>query len=233
MMELNFLKEYLRRNWPLILIGSVVIIFSLAAIMQNIFNMELKDSLSLIIAFVSIFATFGGAYLGAKISGKEALKLSNRNLFFEKSERLLNLLSELEELRKYIRNEISDAILLTIELKNNPYTEKSLPDFLSTYNDMQSIYGKLQINNKYIDLPNSLLKTIEPPTQLMILNYYDTNNLVDVKKIDGKLVKELNENYYDYTETLDILNERIINLQKSIQIVKKESITNFERLNIK
>ena len=122
---------------------------------------------------------------------------------------------------------------MTIELKNNPYIEKSLPDFLSTYNDMQSIYGKLQINNKYIELPNSLLKTIEPPTQLMILNYYDTNNLVDVKKIDGKPVKELNENYYDYTETLDFLNERIITLQKSIQIVKKESVTNFERLNIK
>ena len=210
-----------------------LLVFNSGKFIFNRFSNDGRESFIAAITFFSVFATFGGAYLGAKISGKEALKLSNRNLFFEKSERLLNLLSELEELRKYIRNEISDAILLTIELKNNPYTEKSLPDFLSTYNDMQSIYGKLQINNKYIDLPNSLLKTIEPPTQLMILNYYDTNNLVDVKKIDGKLVKELNENYYDYTETLDILNERIINLQKSIQIVKKESITNFERLKIK
>ena len=210
-----------------------LLVFNSGKFIFNKFSNDGRESFIAAIIFFSVFATFGGAYLGAKISGKEALKLSNRNLFFEKSERLLNLLSELEELRKYIRNEISDAILLTIELKNNPYTEKSLPDFLSTYNDMQSIYGKLQINNKYIDLPNSLLKTIEPPTQLMILNYYDTNNLVDVKKIDGKLVKELNENYYDYTETLDILNERIIKLQKSIQIVKKESITNFERLKIK
>lgn len=210
-----------------------LLVFNSGKFIFNKFSNDGRESFIAAITFFSVFATFGGAYLGAKISGKEALKLSNRNLFFEKSERLLNLLSELEELRKYIRNEISDAILLTIELKNNPYTEKSLPDFLSTYNDMQSIYGKLQINNKYIDLPNSLLKTIEPPTQLMILNYYDTNNLVDVKKNDGKLVKELNENYYDYTETLDILNERIINLQKSIQIVKKESITNFERLKIK
>lgn len=210
-----------------------LLVFNSGKFIFNKFSNDGRESFIAAITFFSVFATFGGAYLGAKISGKEALKLSNRNLFFEKSERLLNLLSELEELRKYIRNEISDAILLTIELKNNPYTEKSLPDFLSTYNDMQSIYGKLQINNKYIDLPNSLLKTIEPPTQLMILNYYDTNNLVDVKKIDGKLVKELNEIYYDYTETLDILNERIINLQKSIQIVKKESITNFERLKIK
>lgn len=210
-----------------------LLVFNSGKFIFNKFSNDGRESFIAAITFFSVFATFGGAYLGAKISGKEALKLSNRNLFFEKSERLLNLLSELEELRKYIRNEISDAILLTIELKNNPYTEKSLPDFLSTYNDMQSIYGKLQINNKYIDLPNSLLKTIEPPTQLMILNYYDTNNLVDVKKIDGKLVKELNENYYDYTETLDILNERIIKLQKSIQIVKKESITNFERLKIK
>lgn len=86
MMELNFLKEYLRRNWPLILIGSVVIIFSLAAIMQNIFNMELKDSLSLIIAFVSIFATFGGAYLGAKISGDNAKRLENMKRKREKED---------------------------------------------------------------------------------------------------------------------------------------------------
>lgn len=216
------MKDFLIKYGLQSLVGSAAVIFCLGAIMQNVFNMELKDSLSLIIAFIGIFTTFGGAYLGAKISGKEALKLSNRNLFFEKSERLLNLLSELEKLRKYIRNEISDAILLTNELKNNPYIEKTLPDFLSAYNDMQSIYVKLQINNEYIDLPNSLLKTIEPPTQLMILNYYDTNRLVNVKKIDGKLVKELNEDYYDYANTLDILNEKIIILQKSIQNVKKK-----------
>lgn len=73
------MKDFLIKYLLLLIIGSATIIFCLAAIMQNIFNMELKDSLSLIIAFIGIFTTFGGAYLGAKISGENAIKLNDYN----------------------------------------------------------------------------------------------------------------------------------------------------------
>ncbi|HDE4337210.1 TPA: hypothetical protein PDW96_000779 [Staphylococcus aureus] len=35
---------------------------------------------SIAISFVGVFATFGGAYLGAKISGENALKIANRDI---------------------------------------------------------------------------------------------------------------------------------------------------------
>lgn len=69
------MKDIFIKYWSLLIVGSATIIFCLAAIMQNIFNIELKDSLSILIAFIGIFATFGGAYLGAKISGDNAFKL--------------------------------------------------------------------------------------------------------------------------------------------------------------
>ncbi|MGX0340808.1 hypothetical protein [Staphylococcus hominis] len=74
------MKDFFIKYWSLLIIGSATIIFCLATIMQNIFNIELKDSLSIVIAFISIFATFGGAYLGAKMSGDNALKIANRDI---------------------------------------------------------------------------------------------------------------------------------------------------------
>lgn len=68
------MKDFFIKYGSLLIIGSATIIFCLATIMQNIFHMELKDSLSIVIAFIGIFATFGGAYLGAKISGQYTLK---------------------------------------------------------------------------------------------------------------------------------------------------------------
>lgn len=77
------MKDFFIKYWSLLIIGSATIIFCLATIMQNIFNMELKDSFSIVIAFIGIFATFGGAYVGAKISGDNAIKISKNQMIME------------------------------------------------------------------------------------------------------------------------------------------------------
>ena len=48
------------------LIGLILLSFHFVTIQQGI---EYKDKIMMCISFAGLFATFGGAYLGAKISG--------------------------------------------------------------------------------------------------------------------------------------------------------------------
>lgn len=61
-------------------------IFTIGYILSNIDPKNKLEGYTIAISFIGIFATFGGAYLGAKISANNALKIvereTNANLFF-------------------------------------------------------------------------------------------------------------------------------------------------------
>ncbi|CDR66705.1 TPA: hypothetical protein OZE57_001713 [Staphylococcus aureus] len=89
---------------------------------------------SIAISFVGVFATFGGAYLGAKISGNNALKIANRDI--ETSEfKIALFLSKAEN--KYLS--LKDQIEL--EKGNEEFVD--LQKFLDKYKNATDNYYKL------------------------------------------------------------------------------------------
>lgn len=67
----------------------------------NSFSNDGRESFVAAITFFSVFATFGGAYLGAKISGESALKLKEKELYFlSKKEYIENNSKMLVDLEK-------------------------------------------------------------------------------------------------------------------------------------
>ena len=77
----------------LAVIGVFAFVLFFGFILSNIDRDNKLEAFTLAISFVGIFATFGGAYLGAKIAGDKALEISNedkagkiehikRNIFF-------------------------------------------------------------------------------------------------------------------------------------------------------
>ena len=100
-------KENLRTVLVIIVV-SMIAILSFGLVIGQLVNSEnLYETLIIIISFVGIFATFGGAYLGAKIAGDNALKIAEMN--YKGKIELLK--------RKY---EKSLTIFKTISAKVNP-----------------------------------------------------------------------------------------------------------------
>ncbi|RIO08114.1 hypothetical protein BUZ94_11685 [Mammaliicoccus sciuri] len=85
-------KENLRTIIVIIVVSMIAILSFGLVIGQMVEKEYIYETLMIIISFVGVFATFGGAYLGARISGKYAIKVANKER------------EQFEQERRYIRN---------------------------------------------------------------------------------------------------------------------------------
>ncbi|WP_323709199.1 hypothetical protein [Mammaliicoccus sciuri] len=211
----------------IVLLGIVAFILFFGFVLSNIDPNNKLEAYTLAISFVGIFATFGGAYLGAKIAGQDAIKLSNQQVLITYSNDLLKYLIKLEYIRQDIRKDITDNICKVIELKDDMSSEKELVTFYDYYSELLEIYLHIQMCNMYIGLDNKLIDNLKPPTQLLALAYDNTSQLVYTKE-NG--TKELNDNYKFYDDTLGTANTIIVKMQKHIINLKEKMIENFDEL---
>ena len=202
-------------------------VFEVAAIFNTNLTESSNRSLEISIALFAMFATFGGAYLGAKISGQDAIKLSNQQLLINYSEDLLKYLIKVENIRKDIRKDITDNICKVLELKEDTSSEKELETFNDYYSELLEIYLHIQMCNMYVGLDEKLIDNLKPPTQLIALAYDNTSQLVNTKENGDK---ELNDYYEFYDDTLSKANTRIIKMQEDITNLKEKMIENFMNL---
>ncbi|HHV8932178.1 TPA: hypothetical protein ACUREZ_001117 [Staphylococcus aureus] len=86
-------------------------------------NLDLKERLGTILAFIGLFATAGGAYWGAKISGDVSRELLRKqlviNTFETKYEKNVNLISEFQSLIEEIENECENMELMDFKFNNS------------------------------------------------------------------------------------------------------------------
>ncbi|MFF0674649.1 hypothetical protein ACFYSI_01810 [Staphylococcus xylosus] len=200
-------------------------VFEVAAIFNTNLTESSNRSLEISIALFAMFATFGGAYLGAKISGQDAIKLSNHQLLINYSEDLLKYLIKVENIRKDIRKDITDNICKVLELKEDTSSEKELETFYDYYSELLEIYLHIQMCNMHVGLDEKLIDNLKPPTQLIALAYDNTSQLVNTKENGDK---ELNDYYEFYDDTLSKANTRIIKMQEDITNLKEKMIENFD-----
>ncbi|MHD0398306.1 hypothetical protein ACY2DA_10720 [Staphylococcus simulans] len=151
---MRFLKKY----WYLLVLSILIIIivvFFLAKVLLKLFNIEFRYGLTISISFVSIFATFGGAYLGAKISGENASKLAKKESMINDLRKTLEfnnkVLDEFNKGSMSIRNRfdyyLSDISINNILEFNNYYIKfmeaKSDFDYFLNNNDLESVFPLL------------------------------------------------------------------------------------------
>jgi len=215
----------LKNIWYILLgaiggIGITILLYIL-----GFFDKKDLEIIKVCISLAAVFATFGGAYLGAKISGQDAIKLSNQQLLINYSEDLLKYLIKVENIIKDIKKDITDNICKVLELKEDTSSEKELETFYDYYSELLEIYLHIQMCNMYVGLDEKLIDNLKPPTQLIALAYDNTSQLVNTKENGDK---ELNDYYEFYDDTLSKANTIIIKMREDITNLKEKMIENFD-----
>ena len=80
-----------KKKWFVFILITILLIvfYYIVAILKGI---EYKDKITICISFTGLFATFGGAYLGAKVSGDNSRKLYE----YQKNEKNKQVINKLE-----------------------------------------------------------------------------------------------------------------------------------------
>ncbi|MEB7693443.1 hypothetical protein [Staphylococcus epidermidis] len=216
--------KHLKKYFHLYILALLVFIFCFSVVIETIFKIDFKDCLMISISFLGLFATFGGAYLGAKISGNNALKLSNRELFIKNTKELFNLISDYKKSSLNTLQEIKDNVIICSELEKIPYLEVNLKTFETTYNELKDTYLRIKLLNQYVFLSEKLIEEIKPPSQLKIVSYPSTIWLVNETNENGIIRKVLDEDFYDYQDTLSKVNENFHKIIKNIDTLRDELI---------
>lgn len=205
--------ENFKNYWHLIILTILVLVFCSSITLQNVFKVEFKDGLLISISFISIFATFGGAYLGARISGYYTLKLND----VERRERVLREIRELQHLFAHNQQGI-------IELLNKIFSECGFNneavnmEFKRTGSDKNTdeyylnVFKKLQTTKKnYLRLNEMNIMNVKNYSRILMDNSFKTY-LFD--NVNGN---KLRSNYiYISIQLLEILFQSVIDKPDNI-----------------
>lgn len=118
---LKFLRISIKSLIIIILI--IVVVLLLNFLISKVTNLDLKERLGIILAFIGLFATAGGAYWGAKISGDVSRELLQKqlviNTFETKYEKNVKLISKIQSLIEEIENECEKMELMDFKFSNS------------------------------------------------------------------------------------------------------------------
>ncbi|MEX6218651.1 hypothetical protein [Mammaliicoccus sciuri] len=158
-------KESLRITIVLIVVSMIAILSFGLVIGQLVEKEYIYETLVIVISFVGIFATFGGAYLGAKIAGNQSNKLFEKQIKIQsnkdRNKLIIRIRLSMDYIVKFIHH-ISGYYSNQV-LSNRIYLNKS--EFLNVNytihdenNDFNSRFYKI-VNEKpdsYIQLPEKV-----------------------------------------------------------------------------
>lgn len=138
------------------LLGIVAFILFFGFVLSNIDPNNKLEAYTLAISFVGIFATFGGAYLGAKIAGDNAIKIHKENL---KAQIALN---EVEKNQKLIEQlELNREKLDFIELYLTSLSEKEILMGFEEYPYLSKTVVRPCMISFYLNKLNEILSFVE------------------------------------------------------------------------
>ncbi|KSZ60877.1 hypothetical protein RES1_11785 [Staphylococcus epidermidis] len=160
----------------IVFVGSLLLIISSYYFLNIIFKLEIKERLTLSLSFAAIFATFGGAYLGAKVSSDNAVKLNKSQMIME----------DLKE------NSTTNKDLINKFKKLNIITRINLIHNVRNINQLNNSTTKLK------DLEKKLETILDASTKVSHSVYYPIERLrITIKdsirsynNIEGKMNKQ-------------------------------------------
>ena len=204
------------KTWIITLIGLILLVFFIFINIQQ--SIEYKDKIMVCISFAGLFATFGGAYLGAKVSGDNSRKLYE----YQKNEKNKQIINKLElianikmiKVLNHSNNAKESRLLLYVAPEDTrSYDEimssctMEILDLIDGYaNPIIELLEDREIYEGSPQLYQSLLKMFNECNRM---NYHI--NQIDVKDKTGLLPEDfinlseyergyLNDMVYDYRE---------------------------------
>ena len=121
-------------------------ILSVGYVLSNIDPKNKLQGYTIAISFVGIFATFGGAYLGAKISGENASKLAKR-------ESMINDLNRtMESNNKVLESFNTKGLKRNLDFYSNKNDLKNTFDvnnFIINFFDFKEMFRHFKMNNDF------------------------------------------------------------------------------------
>lgn len=174
-------KENLRTIIVIIVVSMIAILSFGLVIGQMVEKEYIYETLMIIISFVGVFATFGGAYLGALIAGKYTLKTVHMNedikrvINEKKALQLMeNLINITKEMLDRARPQDASGLIQFQELEYKPLNEfyiKEIEKNLKNINDFRLSDNYFYLSNESMDSLEELYSTVYKLT----LNINDLN----------------------------------------------------------
>ncbi|MGX0802818.1 hypothetical protein ACUXJR_001615 [Staphylococcus hominis] len=176
-------------------------------------NVDVKDKLTICISFFSLFATFLGAYLGAKVSSDNARKMQKEQLEIQNLEKNIeNNFVYLEEFSKLIQNISSFNYMGIFKYFTLFYCKHYKRDFYKSLEDLR---------RQTIDY-NNFMNTIEKK------DLYGTN----VSSLVNKETKEYIEQVQKLTHFYVSIHKYVLNLiRKNYTNIGENAVVNFQYYN--
>ncbi|MBO3062920.1 hypothetical protein [Mammaliicoccus fleurettii] len=221
------------------LLGIVAFILFFGFVLSNIDPNNKLEAYTLAISFVGIFATFGGAYLGAKIAGNQSNKL------FEKQ---IKIQSDKDRNKLIIRIRLSmDYIVKFIHHISGYYSKEVLSNPIYFYKD-EFLNVNYTINDENNDFKSRFYKIVEkkpdnyiqlPEKVKVELNLF--SDLIDRLIVSDEIVeltKEEQNQLFMFKQVLSNIDNQIKHYNKKYIIDVSDSkvedlfIEYFVQLNV-
>lgn len=221
------------------LLGIVAFILFFGFVLSNIDPDNKLEAYTLAISFVGIFATFGGAYLGAKIAGNQSNKL------FEKQ---IKIQSDKDRNKLIIRIRLSmDYIVKFIHHISGYYSKEVLTNPIYFYKD-EFLNVNYTINDENKDFKSRFYKIVEkkpdnyiqlPEKVKVELNLF--SDLIDRLIVSDEIVeltKEEQNQLFMFKQVLSNIDNQIKHYNKKYIIDVSDSkvedlfIQYFVQLNV-
>lgn len=225
-------KENLRTVLVIIVVSMIAILSFGLVIGQLVDSENLYETLIIIISFVGIFATFGGAYLGAKISANTAIRLSRSDKIIESSVKILTNLEEINSLRKSLYYKIVGNVLKLATLKDEKDDFKGeLKEYKTEYYEWQKRYSEIIIYILNTNLKQEDIQCIEVPLFLQLFSEYDISNFTySEKNEEGGVNIEVDYKELDqHLNELNCFQKQLLETEKEIMIIKEKIIKQFPK----
>ncbi|PAL08904.1 hypothetical protein B8W90_08210 [Staphylococcus hominis] len=185
-----------------------------------------KDTLKILISIIGLFTTFGGAYLGAYLSGNNAIK---QYKFQEKREAykdILSLLDDINKVRKEIRK-VNTHNMLEIDKVNGDDIPKALKSYKDLYKKWEDIYIDIKRKSNVTDLRFDDIKNFREPTQISM--YLESKLFDFIEKTSSgryQLKQPEGNNYIEHIEKCNVyITQTVPNTIKIIENKIKKEIT--------
>ncbi|MGF7194582.1 hypothetical protein [Staphylococcus pasteuri] len=178
-------------------------------------NVDVKDKLTICISFFSLFATFLGAYLGAKVSSDNARKMQKEQLEIQNLEKNIeNNFVYLEEFSELIQNISSFNYMGIFTYFTLFYFKQYKRDFYKSLEDLR----------RQMIFYNNFMNTIERK------DLYGTNVSSLVNKETKEYIEQVRKLTYFYVS----IQKYILNLiRKNYTNIGENVVVNFQYYNDK
>ncbi|MHD0447008.1 hypothetical protein ACY2C7_11425 [Staphylococcus cohnii] len=174
-------------------------IFTIGYILSNIDPENKLEGYTIAISFIGIFATFGGAYLGAKIAGDNARNIYEK----QKNEKKQELITKIElitnikmiKVLKHSNNVKESRLLLYVAPKDNRSYDEIMSSGIMEILDLIDGYANpiielLEEREIYEGSPKLYQSLLNMFNECNRMNYHI--NQIDVKDRTGRLPEDFN-----------------------------------------